>query len=80
MTGDDVDDRPLSPLERALLAALADEPRPPAGLAAAVDADLEAVLDAVSALRERSLLVRERFNTCRLTVRGRARLEAVAER
>jgi Mn-dependent DtxR family transcriptional regulator len=64
----------LSAFERRLLATLAqaDGELPSAGLALTLDTDLEQVLETVPALQERNLLVREGFDSCRLTEAGRA--------
>jgi Mn-dependent DtxR family transcriptional regulator len=66
-----------TPFERRLLGELADsEDVTPASLALDLDADLERVLDAVARLRERGLLARAGFSTCRLTERGREAVTA----
>ena len=69
----------LTQLERRVLATLAErEDVPPGGLAIELDADLGRVLDAVATLRERGLLARVGFATCRLTDRGREAAAATA--
>jgi len=67
----------ITPFERRLLGELAEsDDVTPASLALELDADFGRVLDAVATLRERGLLDRAGFNTCRLTDSGRAALTA----
>jgi DNA-binding MarR family transcriptional regulator len=66
------DDDPVSPLGRDLLAELAASgDRPPGALGAALDAGPDAVYETIADLSERGLVVREGFDTCHLTERGR---------
>jgi hypothetical protein len=65
----------LSEFERAVLSELAGaNDQSPAGVTMALDTHLGAVLDTVADLRERGLLARTGFDTCRVTDRGRAAL------
>ena len=67
----------ITPFERRLLGELVDsDDVTPATLAFELDADFQRVLDAVASLRERGLLARAGFSTCRLTERGRETLTA----
>ncbi|MFB6151131.1 MAG: hypothetical protein ABEJ40_04930 [Haloarculaceae archaeon] len=62
----------LTDVERDLLSELTtQEGRSPSELALAIDADYGAVLGAVGDLRDRGLVDRRGFDTCRLTERGR---------
>ncbi|WP_135665143.1 hypothetical protein [Halorhabdus rudnickae] len=59
-------------IEQAVLDRLADaETCTPGRIALAVDGDLAVVYDVIGSLRERDLLERVGFDSCRLTDRGR---------
>jgi Mn-dependent DtxR family transcriptional regulator len=61
----------LTEFERALLRTLQDRDGcPPATLAVALDTDLPTVYETTAELRERGLVRRAGFDTCRLTDRG----------
>ncbi|MFB6082838.1 MAG: hypothetical protein ABEJ94_01170 [Halorientalis sp.] len=65
---------PLTTFERRLLTEIAGESRSPASLAVALDTDLGTVLETTAALQARDLVERRRYDTCRLTARGRDHL------
>jgi hypothetical protein len=66
-----------SPLERPVLAGLADpEEAPPTVLTLETGVELGVVRDALAVLRDRGLRTRRGFDACRLMDRGRERLDA----
>lgn len=66
----------LPSTERELVRELANAARSPGELAFELDTDVETVLERVSDLRDRGLVERQGFDTCRLTPAGQAYAEA----